>query len=82
MTRALFSAGPRRLSEADPEWTRNERQAAQSHGFGRFPRLFFTERGLEALRAMMTDRRFADPGKFAHVHQELGIDPMPGGGST
>jgi hypothetical protein len=43
----------------------------------RLPRLFFTERGLAALRAMMTDRRFADPQKFAHVRQELGIDPAP-----
>jgi hypothetical protein len=25
----------------------------------------------------MADRRFADPGKFAHVRQELGIDPAP-----
>jgi hypothetical protein len=27
------------------------------------------------LRQMMGDRRFADPLKFAHVRQELGIDP-------
>ena len=46
---------------------------------GRLPRLFFTEAGLGELRAMMTDRRFADPKKFAHVRQELGIDyPVPG----
>ena len=42
---------------------------------GHFPRLFFTETGLTALRAMMMDRRLADPKKFAHVRQELGIDP-------
>jgi hypothetical protein len=42
---------------------------------GAFPRLFFTEAGLTALRAMMMDRRLADPEKFAHVRQELGIDP-------
>jgi len=41
------------------------------------PRLFFTEAGLAALRAMMADRRFADPKTFAHVRQELGIDPSP-----
>ena len=40
----------------------------------RLPRLFFTETGLAMLRAMMADRRFADPEKFAHVRQELGID--------
>ena len=39
------------------------------------PRLFFTEAGLLALRAMMADRRFANPKTFAHVRQELGIDP-------
>ena len=38
------------------------------------PRLFFTETGLTALSAMMTDRRLADPVKFAHVRRELGID--------
>jgi hypothetical protein len=41
------------------------------------PRLFFTATGLAELRAMMMDRRFADPKKFAHVRQELGIDPAP-----
>jgi hypothetical protein len=45
---------------------------------GRLPRLFFTEAGLTALRAMMMDRRLADPKKFAHVRQELGIDPVSG----
>jgi 2-hydroxychromene-2-carboxylate isomerase len=44
------------------------------------PRLFFTETGLAMLRAMMADRRFADPEKFAHVRQELGIDPASEGG--
>jgi hypothetical protein len=29
------------------------------------------------LRAMIMDRRLADPAKFAHVRQELGIDPAP-----
>jgi hypothetical protein len=42
---------------------------------GHFPRLFFTEADLTALRAMMTDRRLVDPKKFAHVRQELGIYP-------
>ena len=42
---------------------------------GRLPHLFFTEQGLLELRAMMRDRRLADPVKFAHVRQELGIDP-------
>nr|WP_294557086.1 hypothetical protein [uncultured Rhodopila sp.] len=32
---------------------------------GRLPRRLFTETGI------------ADPGKFAHVRQQLGIDPVP-----
>ena len=43
---------------------------------GRMPRLFFTEAGLAALRTMMMDGRLADPKKFAHIRQELGIDPV------
>jgi hypothetical protein len=42
----------------------------------RLPRLFFTEAGLVELRAMMADRRLTDPKRFAHVRQELGIDPV------
>ncbi len=41
------------------------------------PRLFFTQPGLAALRAMMADRRLANPKTFTHVRQELGIDPGP-----
>jgi hypothetical protein len=37
--------------------------------------LFFTDAGIEALRAMMRDGRLADPEKFAHIRRELGIDP-------
>jgi len=48
----------------------------------RWPRLFFTEAGLVALRAMMADARLANPAKFAHVRQELGIDPAPEHGSA
>ena len=40
----------------------------------RMPRLFFTDAGIAALRAMMSDARLANPAKFAHVRQELGID--------
>lgn len=42
---------------------------------GRLPRLLFTDAGLAELRAMMSDRRLADPVKFAHVRREVGIDP-------
>jgi hypothetical protein len=43
----------------------------------RLPRLFFTATGRTALRAMMANRRLADPVKFAHVRRELGIDQVP-----
>jgi len=43
---------------------------------GQPPRLFFTEQGKSALRAMMADKRLADPQKFAHIRQELGLDPL------
>ena len=42
---------------------------------GRLPRLFFIQAGIAELRAMMMGRRLADPAKFAHVRQELGVDP-------
>jgi hypothetical protein len=42
-----------------------------------FPRLFFMDAGLDGLRAMMGDRRLADPVKFAHVRAELGIADGP-----
>ncbi len=41
---------------------------------GRQPRLFFTKAGLAALRIMMSDRRRADPKKFMHIRQELGLE--------
>ncbi len=46
------------------------------------PRLFLTDAGLTALRAMMADGRFANPKIFAHVRRELGIDPDPNRGQN
>jgi hypothetical protein len=40
----------------------------------RIPLLFFTEPGLGELRVMMANGRLANPQKFAHVRQELGLD--------
>lgn len=54
-----------------------ERGLMQLNTTNRAPRLFFTEAGLTALRAMMADARLANPAKFAHIRQELGIDPSP-----
>ena len=50
-----------------------ERGLMQIDSTQRWPRLLFTEAGLGALRTMMRDRRLADPEKYAHVRQELGI---------
>jgi hypothetical protein len=37
-------------------------------------RAFFTEAGLRELRALLQDRRAMDPGRFAHLRRELGLD--------
>ena len=50
-----------------------ERGLVRLDATSRIPRLFFTERGLEELRVMMADKRLANPEKFAHVRQELGL---------
>ncbi len=42
----------------------------------RMARLVFTEPGLAALREMMADKRLADPTKFRHVRQELGLESV------
>src|SRR4051794_37040679 len=38
---------------------------------------FFMEAGLEALRQLLQDRRAMDPERFAHLQQELGMEPGP-----
>ena len=39
---------------------------------------FFTEAGLKALRQLLQDRRAMDPERFAHLRQELGMEPRSG----
>jgi hypothetical protein len=39
-----------------------------------WPRAFFTEAGLTALRRLLRDRRALDPVRFAHLRRELGLD--------
>ena len=43
-------------------------------GFGR--RAYFTEAGLAAFRELLKDRRSMNPQRFAHLRQELGLDPV------
>jgi hypothetical protein len=50
-----------------------ERGLMRLDATSRIPRLFFTERGVAELRVMMADKRLANPEKFAHVRQELGL---------
>lgn len=54
-----------------------ERGLMRAEPANRPPRLYFTEAGIVALRAMMADGRLASPAKFAHIRRELGIDPEP-----
>ena len=44
----------------------------------RWTRAHFTPAGLDALREMARDRRLLDPVRYAHVRQELGLDPGQG----
>jgi hypothetical protein len=50
-----------------------ERGLMRLDASSRIPLLFFTEPGLDALRVVMADGRLANPQKFAHVRQELGL---------
>ena len=80
------AAGANRHSPAGPHPSRGKNLAGGALGRHRpaaaggraakpgLPRLFFTDAGLAELRRMMADRRLADPKKFAHVRQELGLD--------
>ena len=40
----------------------------------RWPRAYFTEAGLAALRQLVLDRRAMDPERFAHLRTQLGLD--------
>jgi hypothetical protein len=42
-------------------------------------RAYFTEAGYAALRLLAQDRRALDPKQYAHVRQELGLEPGPAG---
>jgi hypothetical protein len=41
-----------------------------------WPRAFFTEAGLAALRQLVLDRRAMDPERFAHLRAELGLNEV------
>jgi hypothetical protein len=45
-------------------------------------RAYFTEAGYAALRLLAQDRRALDPKQYAHVRQELGLEPNPAGDSN
>ncbi|MDO9714369.1 hypothetical protein [Paracraurococcus lichenis] len=45
-------------------------------------RAYFTPAGLDALRALLQDRRAMDPARFGHLRRELGLDPSDGDGTA
>jgi hypothetical protein len=45
-------------------------------------RAYFTEAGYAALRFLAQDRRALNPTQYAHVRQELGLEPNPAGVSN
>ena len=65
-------AGQRKLPPAAK--TLLERGLMRLDTTSRIPRLFFTDAGLNDLRAMMADPRLANREKFAHIRQELGLN--------
>jgi hypothetical protein len=78
----VWRAGPHAKEPKLPPAAKSltERGLMRLDTTSRLPRLFFTDAGLTSLRAMMTNGRLADPTKFAHVRQELGIEPIPARG--
>jgi len=74
----VWRAGPQARQPKLPQAAKTllERGLMRLDTSGPLPRLFFTESGLAELRAMMRDKRLADPAKFRHVREELGIDQV------
>ena len=52
-----------------------ERGLVEVRTDGRWPRACFTKAGLAALRELARDKRQLDPVRYAHVRQELGLEP-------
>jgi len=51
-----------------------ERDLVEVRNTNQWPRAFFTEAGLAALRQLVMDKRAMDPERFAHLRTELGLD--------
>ena len=51
-----------------------ERGLVEVRTTNQWPRAFFTEAGLAALRQLVLDRRAMDPERFAHLRVELGLN--------
>jgi hypothetical protein len=81
----IWRGGPRagQAKLPAPAQSMAERGLMRLDTSGRLPRMLFTDAGLAELRTMMSDGRLANPARFAHVREELGIDPpvMPGAGT-
>ena len=51
-----------------------ERGLVEIRNTNQWPRAFFSEAGLAALRQLLMDKRAMDPERFAHLRTELGLD--------
>jgi len=50
-----------------------ERGLVEVRTTNQWPRAFFTEAGMAALRQLLMDKRAMDPERFAHLRVELGL---------
>jgi hypothetical protein len=50
-----------------------ERGLVEIRNTNQWPRAFFTEAGMAALRQLVMDKRAMDPERFAHLRAELGV---------
>ena len=62
-----------------PVQTMLERGLVELRAGQPWTRAHFTSAGLDALREMARDRRLLDPVRYAHVRQELGLEPEEAG---
>ena len=53
-----------------------ERGLVEVRNTNQWPRAFFTDAGMAALRQLVMDKRAMDPERFAHLRAELGLDEV------
>jgi hypothetical protein len=75
-----WRGGPEKSEPKIPPAVRTmmDRGLVEIRNTERGPRAFFTKAGLEELRRLLLHRRYMDPARFAHLRQELGLEPDDG----